>query len=334
MSIDLHLRRVRALVGAGGLSLAVGCAALGCGGEEANPAAGTPAGADPAPTATADGVNSPPEIVRARFEPAEPASGEPVKVVVETRDADGDRVALDYRWTLDGRPAAGGGDRIDLRGFEKGDVVEVQITPSDATEAGEPVVLRTSIRNRPPVVHSVRIDVEGDVQAGADLRAVVNARDHDRDGLEIEYTWYADRRRVGEGEVFDTEGLPRNAQVTVEAQAFDGEDRSDRVRSEPVTIGNTPPQIVSKPSAPGPDGVFHYQLEATDPDGDRGLVFRLAHGPEGMTVDRTTGEVRWTPGPEQVGTFPIALLADDRKGGLARQEFELTVAAPPAAPER
>jgi hypothetical protein len=319
----------RLLVAMGGLGLC-----LACGGDDPAPVAQTE---EPAaqPTAPAmDGVNSPPEILRARFEPARPTSGEPLKVVAEPHDADGDRVQLGFRWTLDGRPATGGGDRIELRGFEKGDVIEVEITPSDAETSGDPYVLRTRIENRPPVVHSVKIDAEGAVQAGADLRAVANARDHDRDGIELEYTWYANGRKVGEGEVFDTAGLARDASVTVEVTAFDGEDRSSPVESEPVTVGNTPPQIVSQPAAPGPDGVFRYQIRAEDPDGDRGLVFRIVHGPDGMSVDRTSGEVVWKPRADQVGTFPIALLADDRKGGLARQEFELTVAAPPASPTR
>ncbi len=324
------------LCAVGGLALAAcgGGEEAGIGAAEGSATAveSSSAAAEAGRSAAEAGFNRAPEVVSARFEPENPSSGEPVKVVSETRDLDGDRVTLSYRWTLDGRPVAGGGERIDLRGFEKGDTVEVEITPSDEDSSGDVYRLSTRIRNRPPVVHSVRIDPSDAVQIGTDLRAVVNARDHDRDALRLEIEWYANGRQVGEGETFETEGLPKASKIHVEVTAHDGQDRSETVSSDPVAMGNTPPQIISFPSTPGPDGVFRYQVRAADPDGDRGIVFRLAQAPAGMTIDRTGGQVYWEPRADQEGTFPVAIVADDRKGGLARQEFELTVGGSPAAP--
>ncbi|MEN8444612.1 MAG: putative Ig domain-containing protein, partial [Cyanobacteria bacterium J06555_13] len=75
-----------------------------------------------------------------------------------------------------------------------------------------------------------------------------------------------------------------------------------------------------------------YQAQASDADLDP-LTYELALAPEGMTVDPSTGTLVWQPTAEQVNTTSGALLrAQDGKGGIATQFFELEVVAANSAP--
>ncbi len=58
---------------------------------------------------------------------------------------------------------------------------------------------------------------------------------------------------------------------------------------------NRPPIFTSTPVVDAAINTpYQYDADAIDLDGDN-LTYKLALGPEGMTVDPTTGEVKWTP---------------------------------------
>src|SRR5262249_16277739 len=71
---------------------------------------------------------------------------------------------------------------------------------------------------------------------------------------------------------------------------------------------------------------FSYEVTATDPDGDA-LSYYLDAAPAGMSIDRTTGVVTWTPDAGQVGTQRVSVRVLDGRGGEATQSFDLAVAA-------
>ena len=103
----------------------------------------------------------------------------------------------------------------------------------------------------------------------------------------------------------------------------------EKPRAKSVRLSRcTPPRILSKPGAPLSDGEFRYRVEAVDPDGDRMLRYELAEGPDGMTIDSRSGQLRWKPTREQIGNFSIAVVVDDLNGGKSRQRFDLSTAAP------
>ena len=71
---------------------------------------------------------------------------------------------------------------------------------------------------------------------------------------------------------------------------------------------------------------------AVDADGDR-LTYQLETGPPGMTISEASGHIAWTIPPDQHGTFHVKILAKDGRGGMASQEFDVTLKAPvPAKP--
>src|SRR5262249_55718170 len=94
-----------------------------------------------------------------------------------------------------------------------------------------------------------------------------------------------------------------------------------------VVLGqlNRPPVITSSENAEALPGVpYVYAAAATDPDGDP-LTFSLPIGPAGMEVDRTTGQVTWSPGTADGGTANVVLRVTDGRGGTAEQSYTVTV---------
>jgi RHS repeat-associated protein len=86
---------------------------------------------------------------------------------------------------------------------------------------------------------------------------------------------------------------------------------------------NRPPVIRSAPVtlvAAGADYV--YQPHATDDDANE-LHYMLDQFPAGMTIDCETGRIEWLDAP--AGTYPIALVVEDGRGGRATQTYVLTV---------
>nr|NCS29853.1 tandem-95 repeat protein [Microcystis aeruginosa F13-15] len=79
---------------------------------------------------------------------------------------------------------------------------------------------------------------------------------------------------------------------------------------------------------------YQYHIQAQDADGDA-IAFRLDTAPTGVTLDATTGILRWTPINSQVGQHTFTLIASDGKGGETRQTYNLSVLAfaPNNAPE-
>jgi RHS repeat-associated protein len=71
---------------------------------------------------------------------------------------------------------------------------------------------------------------------------------------------------------------------------------------------------------------YQYQIQAQDADGDA-IAFRLDTAPTGVTLDATTGILRWTPINSQVGQHTFTLIASDDKGGETRQTYNLNVLA-------
>ncbi|MFO0847151.1 MAG: putative Ig domain-containing protein [Gemmataceae bacterium] len=88
---------------------------------------------------------------------------------------------------------------------------------------------------------------------------------------------------------------------------------------------NRPPVITSAPVTRGAVGKgYSYPVTARDPDGDP-VIFSLIDLPAGMTIDKTTGAVTWTP--TAAGSPTVTVLAADPNGGRAVQTFALRVTA-------
>jgi hypothetical protein len=99
-----------------------------------------------------------------------------------------------------------------------------------------------------------------------------------------------------------------------------------------LAVGNTPPEFQTPPvTEAAASRPYQYAAAAADADGDT-LTYRLAAGPDFLSVDPHTGLVSGTPSAADVGTHQVELTAADGFGGTARQTFQLQVWA--AIPNR
>src|SRR5205085_1068415 len=76
---------------------------------------------------------------------------------------------------------------------------------------------------------------------------------------------------------------------------------------------------------------YRYQAAGTDPDGVS-LAYVLARGPNGMSVNAQTGLLSWDPESQSPASAPVLLKVYDSRGGVASQEFTVTVAGGNRAP--
>jgi RHS repeat-associated protein len=77
-----------------------------------------------------------------------------------------------------------------------------------------------------------------------------------------------------------------------------------------------------------PGVLYTYQVRATDPNDDK-LAFDLVTAPTDMTIDTTTGLIRWTP---QAGVYDVVVMVTDGRGGSDSQSFQLSVPIPNSPP--
>ena len=96
---------------------------------------------------------------------------------------------------------------------------------------------------------------------------------------------------------------------------------------------NRPPAFTTVPALEAnPTRPYAYDSNADDPDGDA-LRYSLVAGPDGMTLNSTSGLLNWTPTETQLGSFDVTIQADDGRSGSAEQRYTIvSQVAPPNRP--
>lgn len=333
-------------IGRRGLGALLGAALIACGGgsdERAGQGAEPAASADQAAvtrSAETIGAEDPdttiPEVLEVSLRPSPPEPGEVIRAVVDV-DAQGG-YALSYVWSLAGQSIEDDRGAIELPKLRKGQTVSVSVVAANAAGESEPVVAETTVENTEPTIMNLEIEEKlgsgGEVEA---WQANAWARDPDNDEVELEYTWLLNGRATGvETSSYPLEGLKRGDRVSVRVVASDGEDESDAAESGILEIGNTAPEITSRPPRLDDSGHFTYQVEASDGDGDRMLSYKLVDSPRGMQIHPYKGTITWQPGADQAGKHRVEIAVEDRNGGRSTQSFMIPVAerygdAPPAS---
>ena len=99
-----------------------------------------------------------------------------------------------------------------------------------------------------------------------------------------------------------------------------------------VTINdrNQPPTLtVDRFQTATVNELFIYTPMSADVDGDA-RTFSLVDAPAGMTINPTSGEIRWTPTAAQVGTEQaVTVKASTQSGEFASDRIHFTVSPPP-----
>lgn len=279
--------------------------------------------------------NHPPVIRTVTIRPAPLTLTSPVIAHVEAQDVDRNSLRFRYQWTINGGAVAGQeGEQLPAALLKRGDQVSVQAWPHDGIVEGASMTSeQVVVANSPPVIGAVEIDPQS-VFPGMRVQVRAKMSDLDGDTIQVLYRWWKNGKLNHEGDEteFETAGFIRGDTLVVEAVPSDGASTGAAIRSAAITVGNTPPKIVSNPATTVVNNRYDYRVEATDAESDA-ITFSLETAPSGMQIDAQTGVVTWAAESSQVGAHKVRILAKDSQGAVAFQEFELNLTAVvPAAP--
>lgn len=260
----------------------------------------------------------------------------PVAVQVVAEDPEREAVSFHYQWFVDDAPLLKQTKAIlPAELLRRGQAVMVEITPTDGTNRGQPYKTKpVVVGNTSPKITSLTF-VSQVLRSGEKIQVQVEADDPDHDRVDLAFKWFRNGTMVKEGEepFLDTVGFVSGDRIAVEVVAQDPEKSSSSLMSDPLVLGNSAPTIVSSPPAPGVQDRFEYAVRAVDLDGDK-LTYQLETAPPGMTITESSGQIAWSIPADQQGTFRVKVVATDGHGGMATQEFDLTLTTTnPAKPD-
>ncbi|MBH0202038.1 MAG: hypothetical protein HP496_07015 [Nitrospira sp.] len=252
---------------------------------------------------------------------------------VDTHDPDNDLVQVRYHWYLNGQVVDGEkSPTLSASLLKRGDRVQLEAIPFDGKVTGTSHQSATiTVGNAPPSIAQIGIGLKSD-ERGDRLQALVDASDRDQDIPQFLYRWIKNGHVIKEGEddfLELTEVRPHDL-VVVEVRPRDHQAAGKMSRSDPYTVGNSAPKIVSSPPMTMERNRYEYAVKVVDADSDS-VHFQLDAAPSGMAIDGTTGHIVWEIGHAKPGVHRVKVVATDEQGGFSFQEFELTVAAAESA---
>lgn len=161
------------------------------------------------------------------------------------------------------------------------------------------------------------------------LKVVTEGSDKNGNKISLRFQWTKNGEPSGEGDTIS--GFKRGDKISVMVTPFD--DQGDGLAKNLTTeIKNTPPKITEHQQIKFDGKVWSYQVKATDADGDH-LTYSLKTAPQGMTINSTTGFVKWEVPPEFVGKAPVTVSVTDGQGGEATYNFDVTLKMEPLKPK-
>lgn len=101
----------------------------------------------------------------------------------------------------------------------------------------------------------------------------------------------------------------------------------------PIVVDTVAPVITSvAPTAAAEGQLYEYDVQSDDELAGQAVEYRLLASPAGMTIQATTGQIRWTPADGQAGVQQVRLEVRDLAGNTAEQALAIDVAAVNAPP--
>jgi hypothetical protein len=89
-------------------------------------------------------------------------------------------------------------------------------------------------------------------------------------------------------------------------------------------IINLPPTITESLKHEFDGSIFTQRIKANDPDGDA-LVYSLKSAPPGMTINDSSGFIKWKVPDDFTGTQSFSVSVSDGHGGEVAQNFNLKI---------
>jgi len=210
------------------------------------------------------------------------------------------------------------------------------VSPTTQQDGGSPAggggaeAPAIAVRNSPPEILGVRF-VGGDGRPGNTLGVETEGYDADGDAVQFEIAWQKNGEPAGSGNRL-TVPVKRGDKVTVTITPFDGKERGKSATLSREIL-NTPPAIEGQEQFQVTDNAVTFHVRASDADGDP-LMFSLKDAPAGMSIDRSTGFVRWVTSPGTTGKVPFTVIVSDGAGGESTARFTVTIAEQPSTGAR
>jgi hypothetical protein len=154
------------------------------------------------------------------------------------------------------------------------------------------------------------------------LMVEAQATDIDGDPVSLLYSWTKNDAPAGNAARIAAQVM-RGDKIRVSVTPYDGQSYGTPVVLE-REMRNSPPSFVEHRNFSFSNGRYSYQVQADDPDGDT-LAYSLVAPPEGMTIDRSTGELVWNVPPDFKGNRPVTISADDGHGGIAQYTIIISI---------
>jgi hypothetical protein len=222
-------------------------------------------------------------------------------------------------WMVNGQPVADvSGPRITVSEVQKGDTVQ-----ASASVAGVAVLSDTvEIKNSPPEITSVNFMPETFKPGDDALSVGAEATDPDGDAVSLSYEWIINGQSVGTGSRLEAKPK-RGDKIFIKVIPFDGTDYGSAVTME-KTIVNMPPVIFENKEGGFDGSTYSYQVKASDPDGDT-LTYSLESPPAGMTIDPSSGLLKWVVPQEFKGVKNATINVNDGNGGNTKYSITITI---------
>jgi hypothetical protein len=272
-------------------------------------------------------VNAPPVITAVDMTPKTPNKDMDLDLVIRSQDPDGDPVSYQYQWFKNDEEILAANKNILPKGnFKKGDLIHVKVTPSDGKAEGKPFLSEQGrVLNSSPVIQEVRVEPKI-AYVHDQLRVQVKSDDIDGDSIYYAYQWEKNGAFLPDEktEILEKGRFKKGDVISVIVTPDDRESQGTPKKSEPITIMDSPPMIVSSPPTSAQGNDYIYQVKAIDPDNDP-IAFVLKSAPKGMEIDKDKGLVRWSIRSQDKGTHSIEIEASDKDGAKSSQRFVLNV---------
>ena len=193
-------------------------------------------------------------------------------------DADGDDVALNVWWLVNGRGVSTD-MALDPVHFQRGDTIGLQVYATDGVSQSATLTADTVVvGNAPPVILSSAFNVDP-MYTDALLMPDNDIVDRDGDPITLTYVWEVNGSVVGDetgtldGNDIEGNGFDKGDTVSYTLTVNDGIEDGDVYESPVVTVANKPPEYPDVSIVPGlslDDEDLHcaFGSEPVDADGD------------------------------------------------------------------
>ena len=176
------------------------------------------------------------------------------------------------------------------------------------------------VKNTPPEIKSIQF--ASAVRPGDPLSIEAVGADADGDAVTLLYEWMKNGEPAGAGKSIESQ-LKKGDSVMVKVTPFDGTDYGKAAVLQRAIV-NMPPVILENKGGSFDGSTYSYQVKASDPDGDT-LTYSLESPPAGMTIDPSSGLLKWVVPREFKGGKKVAINVNDGNGGNTKYSVTITI---------